>query len=130
MSVPLTPEYVVEYFKKNDDIIESLKTRIVALETHKLLLTERNEHLVFRLAAAEQRVNDLNNTIMNHFAYNKPIIKDSSFVAPAPAPAQPAPAPVQPAQASPFQSFQPQPQPQAPLPFQFKFSADPPKTSF
>ena len=80
----ITPEYVAEYINNNDkniekllDTIDALKERLTILENNKLIMTERNEHLVFRLSAAEQRVSELNNTMMNHFAYNKPVVPPS-----------------------------------------------------
>jgi len=69
----ITPEYVMKYIEENNKLIDQLKMQISALEINKIILTERYDHLVFRLTSAEQRVSDLSNTIMNHFAYNKPV---------------------------------------------------------
>ena len=45
----------------------------MTITLNKIILTERYDHIVFRLASAEQRVSELSNTMMNHFAYNKPV---------------------------------------------------------
>jgi hypothetical protein len=65
----ITPEYVVDYFTKNDKNIEDLKSKVNTLENEKALVTERNANLLFRVSTLEQQVRDLNNTLMNHFAY-------------------------------------------------------------
>ena len=65
----ITPEYVVEYITKNDKIIENLKNKIISLENEKAVVAERNKNILFRLNAAERQLYDLNNTLMNHFAY-------------------------------------------------------------
>ena len=65
----ITPEYVIEYITKNDKIIENLKNKIISLENEKAVVAERNKNILFRLNAAERQLYDLNNTLMNHFAY-------------------------------------------------------------
>ncbi len=65
----ITQEYVAEYLIKNDKNIEELKNKINILENEKALMTERNANLGFRITSLEQQVRDLNNTLMNHFAY-------------------------------------------------------------
>jgi hypothetical protein len=65
----ITQEYVAEYLIKNDKNIEELKNKINILENEKALMTERNANLGFRISTLEQQVRDLNNTLMNHFAY-------------------------------------------------------------
>jgi hypothetical protein len=65
----ITQEYVAEYLIKNDKNIEELKNKINVLENEKALMTERNANLGFRISTLEQQVRDLNNTLMNHFAY-------------------------------------------------------------
>ncbi len=65
----ITPEYVVEYITKNDKIIENLKNKIISLENEKAVVAERNKNIIFRINAAERQIYDLNNTLMNHFAY-------------------------------------------------------------
>jgi hypothetical protein len=121
----ITPEYVMEYINKHDKLIESLKERIVVLETHKLLLTERNEHLVFRMAAAEQRVSDLSNTMMNHFAYKKPV--KEPFVPPATIPTA---CSVQAPVVSPIQFGVDKGQKLQPFQYNFNSETTPPKSSF
>jgi hypothetical protein len=65
----ITQEYVVDYFSKNDKNIEELKSKVSVLEVEKALMNERNNNLALRINFLEQQVRDLNNTLMNHFAY-------------------------------------------------------------
>jgi len=84
----ITPEYVVEYITKNDKIIENLKNKIISLENEKAVVAERNKNILFRLTAAERQIYDLNNTLMNHFAYKNRtygIINQAPAINPVPA---------------------------------------------
>jgi hypothetical protein len=75
----ITPEYVVEYITKNDKIIENLKNKIISLENEKAVVAERNKNILFRLTTAERQIYDLNNTLMNHFAYKNRTTFDPTF---------------------------------------------------
>jgi hypothetical protein len=80
----ITPEYVVDYFAKNDTTIQELKTKVNTLELEKALISERNNSLNLRINNLEQQLRDINNTLMNHFAYR---VQDFKKVDPVPVPA-------------------------------------------
>lgn len=84
----ITPEYVVEYIAKNDKIIENLKNKIISLENEKAVAAERNKNIMFRLNSTERQLYDLNNTLMNHFAYKNGTFGSIIHHGPPPSPPQ------------------------------------------
>ena len=84
MAHQITQEYIFNYFEQNDIKINKLSTKIkdlerkIEIDTLKNenvlnLMKEKNENLLYRYSASEQRIVELNNTILNHFAYKKEI---------------------------------------------------------
>ena len=87
MSNHITPDYVArfietsekqflkieQYFKEFEERLNDLNLK---LETNKILTTEKNENLLYKLSvvqdkinANDQKINDLNNIMMKYFAY-------------------------------------------------------------
>lgn len=87
---PLTQEYILTYFELNDIKFNKLLTQIkdlerkIEIDTLKnenviSLMKEKYENLWYREHASEQRIVELNNTILNHFAYKKEIKIDEAI---------------------------------------------------
>jgi hypothetical protein len=77
----ITPDYVARFIETTEKQIKDLEEKIKTLETDKLLTTEKNEHLIYKfnvlqekVNASEQKVNELNNIMMKHFAYKANIL--------------------------------------------------------
>ena len=87
MSNHITPDYVArfietsekqflkieQYFKEFEERLNDINLK---LETNKILTTEKNENLLYKLSvvqdkinANDQKINDLNNIMMKYFAY-------------------------------------------------------------
>jgi hypothetical protein len=77
----ITPEYVLEYFTKNNNTIEDLKLKVSILETEKAVINEKYINMGVRISNLEQQVRDLNNAMLNVF-YSKPNQSLSPFNTP------------------------------------------------
>jgi hypothetical protein len=83
MSYSITQEQLVAFCENTEKTLnlalednKKLSERVSKLENEKLIANEKNELTLYKLSvmqdkinAAEQKVNDLNNIMMKHFAY-------------------------------------------------------------
>ena len=87
MNNHITPDYVARFIETSEkqflkmeqyfkDLEERLNDLNLKLETNKILTTEKSENLLYKLSvvqdkinANDQKVNELNNIMMKHFAY-------------------------------------------------------------
>ena len=109
MNSHITPDYVARFIETTEKYIKDLEDKVndlnVKMETTKLLTTEKNEHLIYKIGilqekvvASEQKVNELNTIMMKHFAYKSknvtpPPVPVSTPPLPAPSESQVSPAP-------------------------------------
>jgi len=104
MSYSITQEQLVAFCENTEKTLnlvlednKKLSERVSKLENEKLIANEKNELTLYKLSvmqdkinAAEQKVNDLNNIMMKHFAYKAkqeavPPVHPSQPVPPVPA---------------------------------------------
>ena len=93
MNSHITPDYVARFIETTEKQFKDLEEKIKILETDKLVTIEKNEHLIYKISvlqekvnASEQKVNELNNIMLKHFAYKANILPP---ISPQPTPTLP-----------------------------------------